>query len=136
MKNTSGDPKNPPEEEPTGGPEVAEQAVGNNSTALVLTSPENPPTVVDDQVTELQEQLAEAKDEKNELIFYVILGAVIVFDVFAFNYIGNALGILIIAIFECLLLLGAARRLGVEAPAVILASLVRAIEDRIRGGKD
>jgi len=133
----TGDPKKLPEE-----CEEADEAVSatveevgqQNGTSLVLAQSENPPTVVDDQVTELQEQLAEAKDEKSELIFYFCLTVVIVFDVFAFPYIGNTIGIVIISFFECLLLLGFANRLGVEGPAVFLASIMRAIESQLKKG--
>ena len=131
----SGDPKNPtddPEQESNGLDTVQDEV--STSTSLVVTNGNTTPTVVDEQVAELQEQLAEAKDEKNELIYYFILFLVILFDVFAFKYVGNVIAVLLIFFMECILLLGIASRLGVEGPTVYLASIIRAIESRIKKG--
>ena len=109
---------------------------GNNSAATALILANEPLTIVADHVTELEEQLAEAKDQNKEIKFYFILVLTIIFDVFAFPNMGNSLAILVVAFFVCLLLFGIARRLGVETPAVFLASIMRALEDRVRGNKE
>ena len=131
----NGDPKKRPEvveKDKTEG--VGEPVDKSAATALILAN--EPPTIVDDHVTELEEQLAEAKDQNKEIIFYFILVLTIIFDVFAFPHMGNSLAILVVAFFECLLLFGIARRLGVETPAVFLASIMRALEERVRGNKE
>ena len=133
----NGDPKKRPEvveKDKTEG--VGEPGDNSATTALILENEHEPPTVVADHVTELEEQLAEAKDQNKEIIFYFILVLTIIFDVFAFPHMGNSLAILVVAFFECLLLFGIARRLGVETPAVFLASIMRALEDRVRGNKE
>ena len=131
----NGDPKKRPEvveKDKTEG--VGEPVDKSAATALILAN--EPPTIVDDHVTELEEQLAEAKDQNKEIIFYFILVLTIIFDVFAFPHMGNSLAILVVAFFECLLLFGISRRLGVETPAVFLASIMRALEERVRGNKE
>lgn len=124
-----------PEKEVT--PEVvAEEPCDNDAgRALIIAEKNGEVTPLDQQVAELSEQLAEAKDKHNETIFYFILVLVIVFSSFAFSQITSTLGIAILGFFECLLLLGFASRLGVEGPVVLLTRLVKAIIGRLERDK-
>ena len=70
----NGDPKKRPEvveKDKTEG--VGEPGDNSAATALILENEHEPPTVVADHVTELEELLAEAKDQNKEIIFYFIL---------------------------------------------------------------
>jgi hypothetical protein len=114
----SGDQKKPPSEEEATGSVVKIPTKGDL-------------TVVDEQVAELQEQLAEARDSSRENTFYFILTLIIIGDVFAFPYSGGAVAQLLIAFLEFILLLGLAKKFGVEEPVVFLAGIMRAIMKRL-----
>ena len=99
---------------------------------LIIVPERGDVTVIDEQVTELQEQLAGAKDSHREDIFYFFFAAMIAVDIFAFPYIGSTVGIIIVGFLQCILMLGMAKRLGVEEPALWLAMIMRALADRIK----
>ena len=114
-----------------GDPKPPNEAAERASTELVIAPVNNGLTVVDYQVAELQEKLAEAKDNAQQDKFYFLLVGVIVFDVFAFQHVGGGLSVLILTLLECVLLAGVARRLGVEEPAILFATLYRKILNKI-----
>lgn len=116
----SGEQKEPP------------SALSQERTSALIISPQNGEvTTADEQINELQEQISEVKDQANEDRFLFFLIAVIVFDVFAFKYLGSVGMALIITFFEAILLIILSKRFGVEEPQIWLSALMRACVDRI-----
>ncbi len=101
------------------------------SGALIISPQNGEVTTADEQINELQEQISEVKDQANEDKFLFFLIAVIVFDVFAFKYLGSIGMALIVTFFEAILLAVLSKRFGVEEPQVWLSALMRACLDRI-----
>lgn len=101
------------------------------SSALIISPQNGEVTTADEQINELQEQISEVKDKANEDRFLFFLVAVIVFDVFAFKYLGSFGMASIITFFEAILLIVLSRRFGVEEPRIWLSALMRAVLDRI-----
>jgi hypothetical protein len=116
----SGEPKRPLE------PKTPEKP-----SALIIFPKDGVVTTSDEQINELQEQISEVKDKANEDRFLFFLVAVIVFNVFAFKYLGSVGMALIITFFEAILLLVLSKRFGVEEPQVWLSALMRACLDRV-----
>lgn len=111
--------------------EPLEPVATEKPSALIVAPIDGEITTSDEQISELQEQISEVKDRASEDRFLFFLVAVIVFDVFAFKYLGSTGMALIIAFLEAILLIVLAKRFGVEEPQVWLSALMRACLDRI-----
>jgi hypothetical protein len=106
-------------------------AVIEKPSAFIISPKNGEITTSDEQINELQEQISEVKDQANEDRFLFFLIAVIVFNVFAFKYLGSVGLALIITFFEAILLIVLSKRFGVEEPQIWLSALMRACLDRI-----
>ena len=68
----------------------------------------------DAQIANLESRLSREIDQRKEERFYWIFFAVIVIDMFAFNFIDHLYGVLAIVVLELIVLASLARRLGVD----------------------
>lgn len=86
-------------------------------------------TKKDEQISELQEQLAFEKDARNEDRFAFIVAFVLLFDVVFFTTMPSFGGPLALLILELLVLIPLAKRMGMQEVAQILSRVL----DRMAG---
>jgi hypothetical protein len=92
-----------------------------------LLSPE--PSKVDEQILELQNDLAAERDARNEERFVFIVLVVLLLDVVFFTVMPTFGGPLALLVLELLILIPLARRMGMQEIAQILSSVI----DRMAG---
>jgi hypothetical protein len=92
------------------------------------------PTKRDQQINELQEELAEERDARREDRFVFIVVTILLFDIMIFAVMPTFGAPLAILILELLILIPLARRLGAEEIAKTLDRVLGRISDRSGGG--
>ena len=87
----------------------------------------------DQQVSELQEQLTQERDERREERFVFLVVIVILLNVIFFSFMPSFGGPLAILILELLVLIPLARRMGMEEIAQILSRVIDRVASRPNG---
>lgn len=93
------------------------------------------PTLRDQQIEELQEEIARLRDARREERFVFIVVALLLLDVVFFSVMESFGGPLALFIMELLILIPLARRMGMEEIATILDRVLSRVVGRTGNGE-